>query len=66
MKQSKHRKNFYARTFHKEPRERFTEDIPLCKHFGCCKVLTPAELFLNPDYCFTHAREQKNKAKDSL
>jgi len=61
MRQTKPRKNFWSRSFRKEPREKFIEDVPLCKHFGCSKVLTPAELFFNPDYCFNHARKEKSK-----
>ncbi len=66
MKQTKPNKSFWTRSFRKPAREKFIEDIPLCKHFGCCKVLTPEELFFNPDYCFTHAREIKNKASNVL
>lgn len=63
MKQTQSKKKFYTGLHwrHKEPREKFREDVPICKAFGCCKVLTPEELFFNPDYCFTHARERKNK-----
>lgn len=36
-------------------------NAPICKHFGCSKILSPIE-YLHSEYCFKHQQEinQKN------
>jgi Rieske Fe-S protein len=62
MKAYSNKKKYSAQHWrHKEHRERFTEDVPICQHFGCTNIITPEQYFFNSKYCPTHARENKQK-----